>query len=166
MTIQRRILMQAAAVALGAPIGLQTARFSAGPWPTKPVKLIMPFPPGAGIDAAAGDLGDRLQEVRRQLRRRVLPDHRATGDPPYRQRLCAGERGPVRVRDAVRTQRRPGGLPVRDFCGRQAAHYAIRWGGTQLRRRRRHGDPEKRFASAEALSRRQCDERPLPSATA
>ena len=43
------------------------------PYPTKPVRLIVPFPPGGGVDATARVLGQKLTEAWRQ---QVVTDNR------------------------------------------------------------------------------------------
>lgn len=63
MTIRRRAFIQVGAAALGASAGLATSQISAGTWPTKPVRLIVPFPPGGGIDVATRMLADQLRTV-------------------------------------------------------------------------------------------------------
>ena len=48
----------AAAAALGLCAGLATAQA----WPTKPVKFVVPFPPGGSVDPLARLLGTKLSE--------------------------------------------------------------------------------------------------------
>lgn len=35
----------------------------ASPWPDKPIKIIVPYPPGGGVDAVARTYAQRLGEV-------------------------------------------------------------------------------------------------------
>ncbi|MBR0653989.1 Bug family tripartite tricarboxylate transporter substrate binding protein [Plastoroseomonas arctica] len=53
--MQRRMIL-AATAALAAP---RIARAQAG-WPDRPIRLIVPFPPGGGTDTVARDLGTRM----------------------------------------------------------------------------------------------------------
>lgn len=63
MPIRRRTFIHAGAAAFATLAGRANSQTSTGPWPTKPVKLIVPFPAGAGIDVGARNLGDQLQTV-------------------------------------------------------------------------------------------------------
>lgn len=53
------LIASAAALALSALAGLAQAQT----WPTKPIKLVVGFPPGGGIDAVARNLQPGLQEA-------------------------------------------------------------------------------------------------------
>lgn len=63
----RRAAFAAACLALAAPV------MAADPWPTKPVKLIVPYPAGGPIDGVARGLADRLSKLWNQP---VLVDNR------------------------------------------------------------------------------------------
>lgn len=54
--MQRRHTLAALAATLAAP-GLALAQ---GAWPSRPIKLVVPFPPGGGTDLAARIVGERL----------------------------------------------------------------------------------------------------------
>jgi tripartite-type tricarboxylate transporter receptor subunit TctC len=58
--MQRRTVIQAAAgLALGAALPSAFAQAS-GPWPNRPIKLIVPFPAGISPDVVARVIGDKL----------------------------------------------------------------------------------------------------------
>lgn len=63
MPIRRRTFIHACAAAYGASAGHAISHTASEPWPAKPVKLIVPFPAGAGIDVGARNLGDQLQSA-------------------------------------------------------------------------------------------------------
>ena len=52
----RRILLLALALAVSGPVAAQT-------WPDKPVRLIVPYPPGGNVDTAARLVAPGLQEI-------------------------------------------------------------------------------------------------------
>jgi tripartite-type tricarboxylate transporter receptor subunit TctC len=60
------MVMASAALAQPGPIPGQT-------YPTKPVRLVVPFPPGGGVDATARVLGQKLTE---RWRQQVIADNR------------------------------------------------------------------------------------------
>lgn len=49
--------------ALGAVFTMGTAWAQTGPWPNKPIKIIIPFPPGDSIDITARMIGPKLTEL-------------------------------------------------------------------------------------------------------
>jgi len=63
MTMQRRALLTslAALAGQGLPAFTVTA-LAADPWPTRPVTLLVPFPPGGSTDMIARAIGPKLQE--------------------------------------------------------------------------------------------------------
>ena len=60
----RRVAAAAAALVLAAAPAL--AQPAASAWPDRPIRIIVPFPPGGGTDAAARVLAQHLQEALRQ----------------------------------------------------------------------------------------------------
>jgi len=68
MAVNRRSLMAGAAATLAAPAAL------AETWPNRPIRLVIPFPPGGGTDICGRILGNRLGEVVGQP---VVVDNRA-----------------------------------------------------------------------------------------
>jgi tripartite-type tricarboxylate transporter receptor subunit TctC len=61
--ITRRKLMAASAAAAVAPGLLARAQTGAENWPSRPVRLVVPFPPGGGTDAVGRVIGPRLSEI-------------------------------------------------------------------------------------------------------
>ena len=57
-TLHRRTLIQVAALSL-LVIG---AGAQAEAWPSKPITLVVPFPPGGTTDVLARSLGEKLQQ--------------------------------------------------------------------------------------------------------
>lgn len=55
----RAALLAAACSALALP-GLAQAQAQAQAWPAKPIRMVVPFPPGGGTDVAARIIGERL----------------------------------------------------------------------------------------------------------
>jgi tripartite-type tricarboxylate transporter receptor subunit TctC len=68
-TLHRRSLL-AACAALAAWPGLARAEA----WPTRPIRMVVPFPPGGGFDAVARPFAERLQA---QLKQNLVVDNRA-----------------------------------------------------------------------------------------
>ena len=63
--MMRRVLMfRLLAMAIAASVGLSTAH--AQSWPSKPVRIIVPFPPGGTTDIVARSLGVELQRMWQQ----------------------------------------------------------------------------------------------------
>jgi len=59
--MSRRALM--AALAVAAPLMTTSAAMAQQAWPTRPVRLILPFGPASGADIAARILADKLQPL-------------------------------------------------------------------------------------------------------
>jgi tripartite-type tricarboxylate transporter receptor subunit TctC len=106
----------AAAIALAAP----STCFAQGPYPSKPIRLIVPFPPGAGTDGVARFVAQKMSESMRQP---VVIDNRtgaggaigaaeaAKADPDgYTLLFVAGPFTTVAA-----SQKNPGYDPVRNF---------------------------------------------------
>jgi len=72
--MRRRSFMRASAAALAAPLG--TAAAWARAWPERPVKLLVPTPPGNALDISARLLSDRLAQRWKQA---VVVENRAGG---------------------------------------------------------------------------------------
>jgi tripartite-type tricarboxylate transporter receptor subunit TctC len=70
MTFPRRTLLTAAAASLALP---HVARAQDGAWPSRPVRIIVPFPPGGSNDAVARPLAEHLQ---RQLGQPFVVENR------------------------------------------------------------------------------------------
>jgi tripartite-type tricarboxylate transporter receptor subunit TctC len=60
MTLPRRWLLSAAGLIAALPL---PARAQPQPWPSRPIRIIVPFPPGAGTDLLARAYAQRLSEV-------------------------------------------------------------------------------------------------------
>lgn len=63
MTLHRRTFIQAGAATLCASAALARSQTITSAWPTKPVKLIVPFAPGGGADVATRMMANQLQTV-------------------------------------------------------------------------------------------------------
>src|SRR5436309_5296537 len=60
--IDRRRLIRLSAATLLAPAVIGRIAYAQA-WPTRIVRLVVPFPPGGGMDAAARILANRLSEI-------------------------------------------------------------------------------------------------------
>ena len=60
---RRALLALACATAIGGLLGSQDAAHAQASYPTKPVRLIVPFPPGGGTDILARVIGNKLTEA-------------------------------------------------------------------------------------------------------
>lgn len=74
---RQRFLRAAAAAALTAGFALATSTASAQSWPTRPVKFIIPFPPGGTLDFIGRQLAQKLQD---QLGQTFIVENRAGGN--------------------------------------------------------------------------------------
>lgn len=77
--MQRRTFIHAGATAFGAWAGLAHSQTTAGAWPNRPVKLIVPFAPGGGADVATRMLVDQLRTVWSSAQSAVV-DNKAGGN--------------------------------------------------------------------------------------
>ncbi len=58
--MRRRFLLHAAALLAGLPMGARAE--ATAPWPTQPVKIVVPAPAGSSLDIIARLLGDKLKD--------------------------------------------------------------------------------------------------------
>ena len=58
-----RALVWLSAIALGIAAALLEAPASAQTFPSQPVKLVVPYPPGGGVDGLARPLAERLSQA-------------------------------------------------------------------------------------------------------
>lgn len=72
-SITRRLILLGAAAALAAP----GAQAQSGAYPNKPIRLIVPFPPGGSVDPLARVIG---QEMSKSLGQQVVVDNRPGGN--------------------------------------------------------------------------------------
>lgn len=90
MTLSRRRLMTAVpAAAMAGFSGLAAVPAFAQEWPAKPVRLIVPFPPGGGTDILSRLIATQLSEATKWT---VVPDNRA------------GAGGTIGIAEAARAQ--------------------------------------------------------------
>jgi len=69
MSLTRRQVLASTAAAIAAP-----AVFAADAWPNKPIRLVVPFPPGGSSDIIARMIGNQLSDA---LKQPVLVDNKA-----------------------------------------------------------------------------------------
>src|SRR4029453_3264783 len=62
LSFPRALTAIAASIALAAPL----ACLAQGPYPSKPIRLVVPFPPGAGTDGVARFVAQKMSESMRQ----------------------------------------------------------------------------------------------------
>src|SRR5690606_37988262 len=70
---RRSFLMKTAGLVFGLALAAQAGFVSAQAWPTKPIRLIIGFPPGGGADAVARPIADALSQ---ELGQPVIVDNR------------------------------------------------------------------------------------------
>ena len=73
--INRRTLLMAAG-ALAAPLPLRAQGTQAGAWPERPVRIIVPFPPGQAADIVTRLVADELSK---RWPQRVVVENRGGG---------------------------------------------------------------------------------------
>jgi tripartite-type tricarboxylate transporter receptor subunit TctC len=61
MTLRRRDFMQLGAAAIAAPASISAA--TAQTWPSRPITMVVPFPPGGNVDVTGRVLADRMRAV-------------------------------------------------------------------------------------------------------
>jgi tripartite-type tricarboxylate transporter receptor subunit TctC len=59
--IRRREFLATGAAALSAPALLPNSAFGQGKYPDRPIKLIVPFPPGGAFDTVGRPWSDRIK---------------------------------------------------------------------------------------------------------
>jgi tripartite-type tricarboxylate transporter receptor subunit TctC len=70
MSIQRRQVLMAAAAAVAAPAGFAQA----APWPSKTIRIVVPYPPGGSSDIIARSIATLMQE---SLKQTVVVENKA-----------------------------------------------------------------------------------------
>jgi tripartite-type tricarboxylate transporter receptor subunit TctC len=84
--MQRQHFLRAAVAAtVTATLALTTLGAAAQAWPSKPVKFIIPFPPGGTLDTVGRMLAQKLQE---QLGQTFIVENRAGGNGMIGSRRC------------------------------------------------------------------------------
>ena len=107
---------------LAASLALALPAFAAESFPSKPVRFIVPFPPGGGTDALARVLGARLTEIWGQ---QVIVDNRAGAQgnigtalgakaPPDGHTITLGHQGALTINPHL--YKDPGYETLRDFA--------------------------------------------------
>jgi tripartite-type tricarboxylate transporter receptor subunit TctC len=105
LRISRRSLTTLAAALLAAPLALGPAAAQAQAWPTKPIRLVAPFPPGSSIDLIARMIAPPMGEA---LGQSIVIENRvgAGGNvgidnvaksPPDGYTIGIGARGPLAI---------------------------------------------------------------------
>ena len=59
----RKLILGSVVAALAGAVALPAASQQAAPWPTKPIKFVLPYQPGGIIDAAARNIAPKLTEA-------------------------------------------------------------------------------------------------------
>jgi len=76
--MQRRTLMRtAAAVTLSITLSVLAGTAFADTYPSRPIRMIVPFPPGGTLDTVARLLAQKLSE---QMGQQLIVDNRAGGN--------------------------------------------------------------------------------------
>jgi len=71
---RRRFLMGAAALAGGILLGLTSLGAAAQSYPNRPIRMVVPFPPGGGFDAVARPLAEKMSGI---LGQSIVIDNKA-----------------------------------------------------------------------------------------